>query len=105
VPDWRRTGAQLAEGLDRRLGYRPDALESFLYAHPKNPDIVYATGTNFWRSTNGGASFSIMSGPHVDHHALPSIRRTPSSREQRCLRCGIQAKRHQPGADLVGKAE
>ena len=45
-------------------------LWSFLYAHPENADIVYATGTNFWRSTNGGASFSIMSGPHVDHHAF-----------------------------------
>jgi photosystem II stability/assembly factor-like uncharacterized protein len=45
-------------------------LWSYLYAHPENAEIVYATGTNFWRSTNGGASFSIASGPHADHHAF-----------------------------------
>ncbi len=45
-------------------------LWSFLYSHPENADIVYATGTNFWRSTNGGGSFSMVSGPHVDHHAF-----------------------------------
>jgi hypothetical protein len=43
---------------------------SYLYAHPEDPDLVYATGTSFRRSTNAGSNFSVMSGPHVDHHAL-----------------------------------
>jgi hypothetical protein len=43
---------------------------SYLYAHPEDPDIVYATGTSFRRSTNGGLDFSVMGGPHVDHHAF-----------------------------------
>jgi hypothetical protein len=43
---------------------------SYIYAHPGDPDIVYATGTSFRRSTNGGADFTVMSGPHADHHAF-----------------------------------
>lgn len=43
---------------------------SYLYAHPGDPDIVYATGTEFRRSTDGGQTFSIVDGPHVDHHAF-----------------------------------
>ncbi|MGH3098798.1 MAG: WD40/YVTN/BNR-like repeat-containing protein [Streptosporangiales bacterium] len=43
---------------------------SYIYAHPTDPDVVYVTGTNFRRSTNGGRDFSLVTGPHVDHHAL-----------------------------------
>ena len=46
------------------------SLWSYLYVHPSAPDIVYATGTSFRRSTDGGSSFSVMNGPHADHHAF-----------------------------------
>ncbi len=38
---------------------------------PTNPDRVYVLGLDFYRSTNGGASWSINgSNMHVDHHAM-----------------------------------
>lgn len=43
---------------------------SFLYVHPADPDVVYATGVQFRRSTDGAGTFSISRGPHVDHHAM-----------------------------------
>jgi photosystem II stability/assembly factor-like uncharacterized protein len=43
---------------------------SFLYADPSDPDFVYATGTNFRISADGGMTFSVVPGPHVDHHAF-----------------------------------
>jgi hypothetical protein len=66
-------GGQLESGWERGWRVGSDlapVLWSFLYAHPGNRDIVYATGTDFWRSTNGGRDFSVMTGPHVDHHAF-----------------------------------
>jgi photosystem II stability/assembly factor-like uncharacterized protein len=45
-------------------------LWSFLYADPVNPDFLYATGTNFRVSTDGGKTFTVVSGPHADHHAF-----------------------------------
>jgi photosystem II stability/assembly factor-like uncharacterized protein len=39
--------------------------------HPVDPDIIYVLGLYFYRSTNGGASYSSASGiMHVDHHGL-----------------------------------
>ncbi len=39
--------------------------------HPVHPDWIYVLGLPFYRSTNGGASYSDASGNmHVDHHAL-----------------------------------
>ncbi|HOX25471.1 MAG TPA: glycosyl hydrolase [Candidatus Krumholzibacteria bacterium] len=39
--------------------------------HPDNPDVVFVLGLEFYRSTNGGASWSLASsGVHVDHHAM-----------------------------------
>jgi photosystem II stability/assembly factor-like uncharacterized protein len=39
--------------------------------HPINPDIIYVLGLDFWRSTNGGASYhDATGGMHVDHHGL-----------------------------------
>ena len=38
---------------------------------PTDPDIVYCLGVTLWKSTNGGASWSNVTGAtHVDHHAL-----------------------------------
>jgi photosystem II stability/assembly factor-like uncharacterized protein len=38
---------------------------------PTNPNLVYAIGYDFYRTTNGGSSWSFAGGSmHVDHHAL-----------------------------------
>lgn len=39
--------------------------------HPVDPNTIYVLGLPFYRSTNGGASYSDASGTmHVDHHGL-----------------------------------
>lgn len=63
--------------------WQPDAstgpsLWSLIAADPDNPDIVYATGTVFWVSTDGGLTFSKPTPqPHVDHHAFAIDPGTP----------------------------
>jgi photosystem II stability/assembly factor-like uncharacterized protein len=54
-------------------------LWSYIQADPANPKFVYATGTNFWVSTDSGASFSQPSPqPHVDHHAFATDPANPA---------------------------
>jgi Na+/H+-dicarboxylate symporter/photosystem II stability/assembly factor-like uncharacterized protein len=44
---------------------------SKLRIDPQNPDVVYTAGRRFYRSTDGGRSFAVVSGPgHADHHAI-----------------------------------
>lgn len=39
--------------------------------HPEDPDVVFVLGLDFYRSINGGTSWSETSGGmHVDHHAM-----------------------------------
>ncbi len=39
--------------------------------HPRDPDTVFVLGLDFYRSTNGGASWGWAGGSmHVDHHGL-----------------------------------
>ena len=39
--------------------------------HPNDPDTIFVLGLGFYRSTNGGASYSSAAGGmHVDHHAF-----------------------------------
>jgi len=39
--------------------------------HPVDPDTVFVIGLTFWRSTDGGGSYSNVShNMHVDHHGL-----------------------------------
>ena len=37
---------------------------------PEDENKVYAGGVGFYRSTNGGSSWSLISGMHPDHHAI-----------------------------------
>lgn len=39
---------------------------------PADPNTVYITGVGFYRSTDGGATFSAISGLHADNHAFAS---------------------------------
>ncbi len=56
--------------------WQPDALTgpglwSLIAADPVDPNLVYATGTQFWVSTDGGQTFARPSPqPHVDHHGF-----------------------------------
>jgi hypothetical protein len=66
-------------------GWAPDTnigptLWSYIQADPVNPQFVYATGTSFWVSTDGGLSFSKPSPPpHVDHHGFATDPSNPSA--------------------------
>ncbi|MGW7081727.1 WD40/YVTN/BNR-like repeat-containing protein [Streptomyces sp. NPDC054866] len=66
-------GGRAEQAWERRWQAGPEVgrtIWSFLYADPADSDFVYATGTNFRVSTDGGMTFSVASGPHVDHHAF-----------------------------------
>jgi photosystem II stability/assembly factor-like uncharacterized protein len=41
-----------------------------IYADPKNPDTVYVLNTGFYKSNDGGRTFSSISAPHGDNHDL-----------------------------------
>jgi photosystem II stability/assembly factor-like uncharacterized protein len=43
---------------------------SRLFADPKNPETVYATNVNFWKSVDGGKTFKNIRTMHGDHHDL-----------------------------------
>jgi len=43
---------------------------SRIYADPKNPDKVYVLNTGFYRSLDGGRTFSYIRVPHGDNHDL-----------------------------------
>jgi photosystem II stability/assembly factor-like uncharacterized protein len=47
------------------------AYYSEILVDPKNPDVVYTTGRNFYRSEDGGKTFRTIPGPgHGDYHAI-----------------------------------
>ncbi len=39
-----------------------------IWAHPKNPDIVYVAGGSFWKSTDGAKNFERVGIPGADNH-------------------------------------
>ena len=41
-----------------------------IFADPKNPEVVYATNFNFFKSTDGGHTFKEIATPHGDNHCL-----------------------------------
>ncbi|HRI29017.1 MAG TPA: hypothetical protein PK715_13235, partial [Chitinophagales bacterium] len=41
-----------------------------VYAHPKNPDVVYVLNVGFHKSQDGGKTFTAIDTPHGDHHDL-----------------------------------
>ena len=41
-----------------------------IYAGPKNKDEVYVLNVRFWRSIDGGKTYSSIRTPHGDHHDL-----------------------------------
>jgi photosystem II stability/assembly factor-like uncharacterized protein len=55
-----------------------------VYADPVDSNFVYATGTDFWVSTDGGVSFSKRSGPHADHHGFAPVPASPGTFDVVC---------------------
>jgi photosystem II stability/assembly factor-like uncharacterized protein len=43
---------------------------SHIVADPKDPDIVYVLNVGFWKSKDGGRTFTRILTPHGDHHDL-----------------------------------
>lgn len=41
-----------------------------LYAHPSDADTVFVLNVRFWKSKDGGKSFTSIQTPHADHHDL-----------------------------------
>ena len=41
-----------------------------IYADPKSPDTVYVLNTGFYKSNDGGRTYSTISVPHGDNHDL-----------------------------------
>src|SRR5215813_11356398 len=60
---WTKTNEQ--RNLRQRAWYY-----SRIYADPKNPDTVYVLNTGFYRSNDGGRTFTPIAVPHGDNHDL-----------------------------------
>jgi photosystem II stability/assembly factor-like uncharacterized protein len=54
---------------DHNLSQRPWYF-SHIFADPKNADVVYSLAYRMLKSIDGGRTFTPMSGPHGDYHAL-----------------------------------
>jgi len=60
---WRRTNDE--RKLRQRAWYY-----TRIYADPASPETVYVLNVRFWRSTDGGKSFTAIRTPHGDNHDL-----------------------------------
>jgi photosystem II stability/assembly factor-like uncharacterized protein len=54
---------------DRTLTGR-SSYYAHIFADPKDDNVVYAANQNFYKSTDGGTTFTAMPTPHGDDHAL-----------------------------------
>jgi len=64
-PRWNPTGMNI--GNDPISSH----LWNSIYSDPVDPNFVFATGTEVWRSIDGGSSFDIpANGPHMDDHGF-----------------------------------
>ncbi|MEP2935167.1 MAG: T9SS type A sorting domain-containing protein [Gilvibacter sp.] len=46
--------------------------------HPTDPDEVYVLGQRLYRTSNGGTSWTSVTGMHVDHHAIEYSNTNPN---------------------------
>lgn len=58
-----------------RVSNQPGLLNRpFYYTYvdvdPRNADVVYVNNETFWKSTDGGATFTRLATPHVDNHGM-----------------------------------
>jgi len=65
--NWTRTSDSALSGVFASYGWWFGNVR----CHPDNPNTVFVLGLDFYRSLNGGSSWSEVSGGmHVDHHAM-----------------------------------
>lgn len=58
----------------------PSHLWNSIYSDPADPSFVYATGTEVWRSTDGGATFDVPANdPHADDHGFAVTPGSPNT--------------------------
>jgi photosystem II stability/assembly factor-like uncharacterized protein len=77
-PRWNATGTVGGDPI-------PSLLWNSIYSDSLDPNFVYATGTYFWRSTDGAASFSIPEGgPHADDHGFAASIGSPNTTHVVC---------------------
>ncbi|MBK7038352.1 MAG: glycosyl hydrolase [Bacteroidetes bacterium] len=60
---WTKTNSE--SNLRQRAWYF-----SKIFCDPSNENIVYVLNVEFWKSTDGGKTFSSINTPHGDHHDL-----------------------------------
>ncbi len=60
---------RLVNDDSRRLMHRPFYFTN-VHADPTDADVVYVMALRFYKSTDGGESFSTLSTPHADDHDL-----------------------------------
>lgn len=65
--DYGETWAKVSD--DRNLRQRA-FYYSHIYADPKDPDTMYVLSTGFYKSKDGGKTYSRISVPHSDNHDL-----------------------------------
>ena len=57
--------------LNRERGLRARPwYYNHIHADPKDPEVVYVSAEDFWKSTDGGESFEMIAVPHGDCHDL-----------------------------------
>ncbi len=57
--------------LNREQGLRARPwYYNHIHADPKDPDVVYVSAEDFWKSTDGGENFELVPVPHGDCHDL-----------------------------------
>jgi photosystem II stability/assembly factor-like uncharacterized protein len=75
-PDPKKSGVWRSDDGGKSWEFRSNNNNRPMYyskirVDPKNPDIVYTTGANAYKSVDGGKTFNTMDGQsHGDHHAL-----------------------------------
>jgi photosystem II stability/assembly factor-like uncharacterized protein len=63
-------GATWIRGLDERIQRFFPASYNHIAADTEDPDVVYVLHQAFWKSTDGGMTFTTRRMGHADHHVL-----------------------------------
>lgn len=76
---WERVSLSTKEAPAACIGTPQNSRWSYLAADPTDANILFKAGIDLCRSTDGGRTFSVVAGPHVDHHAIAFHSGAPAS--------------------------
>ena len=65
--DWGDTWEQVND--DPEMTLRPHYY-NHIFGDPQNPEVIYNLNQSFWKSIDGGRTFSTVEAPHYDNHDL-----------------------------------